>query len=144
MAKKQTATKKVVPTSGDYEVGYGRPPKATQFQKGASGNPHGRPPGRRNLATDLTLALEEQVKVVENGKHRQITKREAICRQLANRSAAGDLAAMRLVIPLMAQLDASEAGEGSGLDLAQDKALAEALFERLRTLGSDSGGEEGA
>ena len=31
------------PTSNDYEVGYGKPPKTTQFKKGTSGNPKGRP-----------------------------------------------------------------------------------------------------
>ncbi|WMS43453.1 DUF5681 domain-containing protein [Acuticoccus sp. MNP-M23] len=29
------------------EIGYGRPPKATQFQKGRSRNPRGRPKGSR-------------------------------------------------------------------------------------------------
>jgi hypothetical protein len=28
---------------GDYDVGYAKPPKATQFKKGTSGNPKGRP-----------------------------------------------------------------------------------------------------
>jgi Family of unknown function (DUF5681) len=27
----------------DYEVGYGKPPKTSQFKKGESGNPSGRP-----------------------------------------------------------------------------------------------------
>ena len=27
----------------DYEVGYGKPPKHTQFKRGQSGNPNGRP-----------------------------------------------------------------------------------------------------
>jgi hypothetical protein len=31
----------------DYEVGYRKPPAAFRFKKGASGNPKGRPPGRR-------------------------------------------------------------------------------------------------
>ena len=30
-------------TPDDYEVGYGKPPKNTQFRKGVSGNPRGRP-----------------------------------------------------------------------------------------------------
>ena len=30
-------------TSDSYEVGYGKPPKSTQFEKGVSGNPKGRP-----------------------------------------------------------------------------------------------------
>jgi hypothetical protein len=39
--------------SEDYEVGYGKPPKHTQFQKGASGNAKGRLKGTKNLSTDL-------------------------------------------------------------------------------------------
>src|SRR5439155_2145375 len=31
------------PADADYEVGYGRPPKPSRFQKGRSGNPRGRP-----------------------------------------------------------------------------------------------------
>lgn len=32
----------------EYEVGYRKPPVAYRFKKGVSGNPKGRPPGRRN------------------------------------------------------------------------------------------------
>ena len=34
-----------VPTLDSYEVGYGKPPKHSQFQKGKSGNPKGPPEG---------------------------------------------------------------------------------------------------
>jgi hypothetical protein len=43
-----------------YQVGYGKPPLHTRFQKGKSGNPSGR---RRRAATERAkaLALEEAI-----------------------------------------------------------------------------------
>ena len=32
----------------DYEVGYGKPPKSKRFKPGASGNPKGRPKGKKS------------------------------------------------------------------------------------------------
>ena len=42
---------------GDYEVGYGRPPTATRFQPGQSGNPKGRAKAARNVKTLAEEAL---------------------------------------------------------------------------------------
>ena len=39
----------------------GNPPKHTQFRKGTSGNPRGRPKGSKNLATYLMEAARDQV-----------------------------------------------------------------------------------
>ena len=44
--------------SGDYRVGYGKPPLETRFKKGQSGNPGGRPRRARNLMTQLYRALD--------------------------------------------------------------------------------------
>jgi uncharacterized protein DUF5681 len=56
-------------TSASYEVGYRKPPRSTQFQKGQSGNPGGRP--RRLPAERLEeLALYEAYRttiVMEDG-----------------------------------------------------------------------------
>ena len=41
MSKQQKHQRRAEP--GSYEVGYGKPPKHTQFKKGQSGNPKGRP-----------------------------------------------------------------------------------------------------
>jgi hypothetical protein len=123
--------------SSTYEVGFGKPPKATQFRKGESGNPKGRPKGKRNLATELHLALDETVVVTENGKRTKLTKRAVICRQLANRSAAGDLAALRLLLPLLAQAEAAEANAATGeapLDPDIERSVTRALMESLAGL----------
>jgi hypothetical protein len=61
--------------------------------KGQSGNPRGRTP--KNLPALLAAALNEKVTVTENGKRRQITKREAVIAQLVNKSAAADCAPPR-------------------------------------------------
>jgi hypothetical protein len=76
-------------------VGYGKPPVHTRFHKGQSGNPQGRPKGRLNVATVLEKTLHEKVVINENGRRRTITKLEAALKQMVNKAASGDLAALR-------------------------------------------------
>jgi hypothetical protein len=90
----------------DYEVGYGKPPLHTRFQKGRSGNPKGRPRGRKNLSTLLSNALNGSVIVAQNGRRKKITKREAIVTQLVNKSASADLKATQMVLALLRDLEA--------------------------------------
>src|ERR1700686_1103014 len=66
----------------EYEVGYRKPPVHTRFKSGKSGNPRGRPRASKNLSTLLNEALNESVAVVENGRRRKISKRQAIIAQL--------------------------------------------------------------
>jgi hypothetical protein len=83
-----------------YEVGFGKPPKETRFRPGKSGNPTGRPKGRRNLATVLEKSLQERVVINENGTRKVVTKLEAAVKQLVNKAAGGDLNALRHLIVL--------------------------------------------
>src|SRR6266487_1566813 len=96
---------------GGYTVGYAKPPKQTQFKKGLSGNPHGRPRGAKNLATLLCEALDKKITTVtESGDRRKITKREAMITQLVNRSAQADLKATLIVLGMMQEIDHSTGG----------------------------------
>jgi hypothetical protein len=103
-------------TGRDYEVGYGKPPRNTQFKKGQSGNPRGRPSGSKNLATLVSVALNEPVIVVENGGRRKITKREAIIKQLVNRSTKADWRAIKILLDIVREIEnrvEPETGESS-------------------------------
>src|SRR5258705_13111656 len=90
---------------GDYEVGYGKPPRDTRFKKGQSGNPRGRPPGAKNLKTLLSEALNEMVVVTENGGRRKVTKRRAIITQLVNRSATADFRAIKILLDIVRDIE---------------------------------------
>jgi hypothetical protein len=98
-----------------YEIGFGKPPAHSRFRKGLSGNPKGRPKGRRNLATVLERTLQERVVINENGVRRTVTKLEAAVKQLVNKAAAGDLAALRQLTALA----------GSAVEQGVDKATNE-------------------
>jgi Family of unknown function (DUF5681) len=93
-------------TKGDYEVGYGKPPRGAGFKKGQSGNPRGRPPHSKNLSTMLNDTLNEPVTITEDGRRRKITKREAVIKQLVNKSASADPRSLKILLDLMLNLEA--------------------------------------
>ena len=100
-------------TKGDYEIGYGKPPRGCGFKKGQSGNPLGRPPGAKNLTTLLNDALNETVTITENGRRRKITKREAVIKQLVNKSASAEARSLKILLDLMLNLEARARSSGA-------------------------------
>lgn len=93
------------------EVGYGRPPKATRFQKGRSGNPKGRPRGRRRDIPYDTL-LGQMVTVREDGKERRVTAAEAFILQLTKKGLEGDSASARASLTAIENARASRTARG--------------------------------
>ena len=87
--------------TSDYVVGYRRPPKATQFAAGKSGNPKGRPKGSRSVGAVLNDILQQKIVVTENGKTRRIPALEVMLRRLANDAMRSDPNAIRLLLPLI-------------------------------------------
>ena len=73
----------------DYEVGYGKPPKANRFKQGQSGNPNGRRKTNKSLATVARELMNEMIDVRINGKVCRITRAEAIMRRQINDATTG-------------------------------------------------------
>ena len=92
----------------DCAVGFGKPPKRTQFQKGRSGNPAGRPKGSRSFKTLLREAVREPVTVKENGRSRQISKGQASATHIANKAAMGDLRSAKFIVDQIGGLEEEE------------------------------------
>ena len=87
-----------------YEVGYKKPPREHQFQKGGSGNPQGRPKGSKSLLARMRATYEQEITVVTPGGKRTITKIEAAMTQLLNKAAGGDVGAIDKAVKIALQL----------------------------------------
>jgi len=67
--------------ASDYLVGYRKPPDATKFKAGQSGNPKGRPKGSPNIVTAFVNALKGNIIVMENGRSIKMSRPDALARK---------------------------------------------------------------
>lgn len=119
--------------SGDYAVGYGKPPRHTQFKKGRSGNPRGRPKGAKNLSTELAEELQERIALREGGARRVVSKQRAMLKRLMEKALQGDARSASLVINMVARfLDQSAADAEPTVLAEEDQAILEAFEARIR------------
>jgi hypothetical protein len=79
-------------------VGYKRPPVATRFKPGQSGNPKGRKKGVRNFKTDVRNELDEVITVREGGREMKITKQRALVKALVAAAIKGDMRATNALV----------------------------------------------
>ena len=65
--------------SDKYKIGYGKPPKHSQFKPGQSGNPRGRPkPKKSHLLTDFENIFMKREKVMVNGEEQNLSGSEVL------------------------------------------------------------------
>jgi hypothetical protein len=116
-------------TGSEEAVGYGKPPRATQFKPGQSGNPKGRPKGRKSETTMLNELLFQKIKIREGGRERRITLFEGMLRRFAEDSLKGNIKAAAFLFNRfsLARPDGSDEAELTD----DDKAILEAYAEEI-------------
>ena len=115
------------------DIGYGKPPAATQFKKGQSGNPKGRPKGSVGFSTLVQKLASERVTVQENGTRKRISKSEAAIKQLFNQASTGDQRSIKLVADLMNRQSAVPDATAPRFTLADaDREVLTLLIARAR------------
>ena len=102
-------------------VGYGRPPTKTQFKKGQSGNPNGRPKGSKNLDQAMEAELQTKVIVREGGKEIVLTRGEVVTKAVVAKAMKGDIPAVKTVLDYVERKNAKEQPPISWAELAKSR-----------------------
>ena len=86
-----------------YEVGYGKPPKDSQWKPGQSGNPNGRPRKSNDFKKILGRELSDELAIIEGGQRGRFSKLELVAKKLVHDTLKGDLRAMKILLPYIAE-----------------------------------------
>lgn len=118
---------------GNYKVGYKKPPKEHQFQKGQpSANPRGRKKKSRNFAILLNKALQEPVTITKNGAKKKMTAQEAIVLAMIVNAMKGNDRAIERIFKLFPEQTPAELAKQNQATI--DRALDAMDDEELRIL----------
>ena len=132
IGSRKTVRKRASANNADgYPIGYRKPPVATRFKPGMSGNPKGRRKGSKNFKTLIKEALTAKVIIQENSKSRQVTKFEGVVlRQLQNALKGNDRSAMA-VFKMATELDFLEDNQTNSAEAAPLSSTDEQILEQL-------------
>ncbi len=91
--------------ANDYNVGFGKPPKASQWQKGQSGNPKGRSKTRSDMLNEAAAILSEPVTArTPDGRTVSLDGYEAAYMALCKKSLKGHVPSLIKAIRIMLEV----------------------------------------
>lgn len=118
-------------------AGYGRPPRASQFKPGHSGNPKGRPKGSKSLRRELERELGERIPIDGGDRRRKIPLRRLILKQLVRLAAKGDLKGIAMVMKEVGgaeEEEATAAVEQASFNREEDERVMLSMLTRIRAM----------
>lgn len=118
-----------------YTVGYGKPPAASRFRPGQSGNPRGRPRAAKGLNVLVRDTLTQKVAVRTPSGEKRISRIEAALHKTVELAMKGNPRALAQLIKLYAQA-VPDARPGAGPQPSEEDLTATdvAMLEELRTM----------
>jgi hypothetical protein len=121
------------------KVGPGRPPAGSRFPKGRSGNPKGRPRSRPlPAASAFDIVIDRTLTVTQGGRARELTLEEALQHKTYQAAIAGNRAARREVLKMIAKRErwlAAKAPKHSGIEILMEAEDPDNANEALLLLG---------
>jgi hypothetical protein len=120
--------------TGDYSIGKGRPPVHTRWRPGQSGNPNGRPKGRRNVKSDLKKIASKAIAVRDGETERRLSLAAANLLAHGVKGAKGDPRSSTLFfnrLDKMGVLDSDESID-SAANAQDDVIIAKSQTAELR------------
>lgn len=116
--------------SVDGSSGYKNPPKKSQFLKGKSGNPNGRPKGAKGFKTLLAKELKAKITIEQDGKKKRIPRSEAIAKGLINDALRGRDRPRDTVLRYAEAIEQDSHAQAMKELAADDQAILDRYFER--------------
>jgi hypothetical protein len=115
-----------------YAIGYGRPPIASRFKPGVSGNVRGRPKHSKNLKTRIREAMTANITIQEGANSRRVSKIEGVVLRQLQSALKGDDKSAMAIIKMATQLGflddpAGGPAEAAALSAAEERILAEMM-----------------
>lgn len=119
---------------GDYAIGKGRLPVHTRWQPGQSGNPNGRPKGRRNVTSDLKKIASKAIAVRDGETERRLSLAAANLLAHGVKGAKGDPRSSTLFFNRLDKMGVLESEEGieDAASAQNDATIAKPLMTELR------------
>lgn len=110
---------------GGYEIGYGKPPKHTQWQKGQSGNPSGKKTKAETIEATLKKLSAKEIVVHDKGVPVTMTQQEAMCSTVYVKAMNGDIPSAKFITSHLPSVEESQLPTASYKLTAADLAALE-------------------